>query len=172
MTENIEETLMQDDLFREHFVAKHLTKYEFNGKINPAFLGKDSLLDFMMNWLTDYINFPLIEDDFASKPDEYFARKEWKEELIKRYGKSAKEYINNNKLRVNTSLQGVINLSEMVYKTDNKEYPEIGKKAKEIERFTKSRSYYYPHKGMLYRMTFIRKLEDKLYDLLGDFSKD
>jgi hypothetical protein len=169
---NIEEKLMQDELYKEHFVAMHSPRYDASEEINPSILGRDSHLDYAINWLKEYIKFPLIEDDFSMTPNEYSSRKEWRDKLINKYGEDARKFLFENKLRVNTSLSG---LSSALFTIDffiGDEFPVLRKKAKEAIKISEDDSGDYTEKDIIGRIGFIRNVEDKAYEVLYELSKN
>ncbi len=168
--EKIEEILMQDELFRQHFVAKHPPKYEFSGEINPAFLGRDSSLDFYLDWIKEYSGFPLIEDDFSM--NEHALRRKWRRELIEKYGKEAEKFLKtNNKLRGNI-LSGVYSVGSIVVDYLGNEFPEIGKRAGKVVELTDPNvAEDLSEKNISERIELVRKIEDHVYDLLTTMSK-
>lgn len=161
--EKIEEILMNDELFRKHFVAKHPPKYEFSGKINPAFLGKDSSVDKVAKWIVDYIGFPLIEDNFA----EHTSRRVWKKELEMKYGIEAKNFLDENKLRTNTSLQGLWSVSSLIcYSFLAEEIPTLTERAKGIIKVTEGIDY--DKMNITEKIDFVRGMEDRAYGILQE----
>ena len=170
MTTNIEHTLMQDELFMQHFVAKHPPKYEFTGEINPAFLGKNSSLDYALTWLKDYISFPLIEDNFVFVPSEGYKRKEWRKELINKYGKDVEKFFKNNKLRKNISMGGIYSAISIIDSELGEDYPLIGEKAKELAMIALERSEDYLEMDKDRKIDFVREMENNIYEFLESIS--
>ena len=168
--EKIEEIFMQDELFRQHFVAKHPPKYEFSGEINPVFLGRDSSLDFYLDWIKKYVAFSLIEDDFSM--NEHSLRRKWRRELIEKYGKEAEKFLKtNNKLRGNI-LSGVYGGGSIIVDSLGNEFPELGKKAVKVIELTDSNTTeYLSEKNISERIELVRKIEDRVYDLLTAMRK-
>jgi hypothetical protein len=170
--ENIEEKLMQDELFREHFVKKHPPKYEFLETINPSVLGRDSHLDYVINWLKDYIEFPLLEDNFVLVPNEYSSREEWREKLIKKYGEEAKKFLFENKLRINTSMSGLSSAVCLIDFCLGEEFPALKNKTKDTINITKEDISDYNKRDTNGRIEFVRKIEDKAYGVLQELSNN
>ena len=170
MTEKIEEILMKDDLFREHFIKIHPPKYEFNGEINPDFLGRNSSLDYAFNWLKDYISFPLIEDKFVFVLNEGHKRKEWRKELISKYGKDAEKFFKNNKLRKNISMGGIYSAISIIDSELGEDYPLIGEKAKELAMIALERSEDYLEMEKSKKIEFVREMENNIYEFLKSLS--
>lgn len=164
--EKIEEILMQDELFIKHFVAKHLPKYEYSGEINPSILGRDSSIDKVAIWIKNYVGFPLIEDDF----EDHSLRRTWKKDLWIKYGQEAKKFLDENKLRINTSLQGLWSVSSLIgnsFLVD--EIPILNEKTEEIIKITEQTKDYDSMK-ITERIDFVRGMEDRAYGVLKELS--
>jgi hypothetical protein len=165
--EKIEEILMNDELYREHFVAKYPPKYEFSGKINPSILGRDSSVDKLAKWLARYIGFRLIEENFP----EHTSRRIWKKEFEMKYGIEAKKFLDENKLRTNTSLQGLWSLSSLIcYSFLAEEIPTLIEKAKGIIKVTEGIDY--DKMNNLEKIDFVRGMEDRAYGILQEIRID
>jgi hypothetical protein len=164
----IEKLLMKDDLFREHFIEKHPPKYKNFRKINPIFLGRES--DNVIYWLKDFVNFPLIEDDFVGIQNEYHIRGKWKSELEKRYGEDVLKYLTRNKLRINTSVGGLSTVGFFVNEFLG-EFPELKKKSEKLLNLQNYNKNEYYNKNSSERIEFVRGLEDDAYNVLWELVK-
>jgi hypothetical protein len=164
--ENIEKILMKDDLFREHFIEKLPAKYEYSGKINPAFLGINSSLDYALSWFKDYTGFPLLKDNFVLFPNGHILRREWRTELITRYGKEAEKFFKENKLRRTISLLGLNSASSFIDSDLGGKYPIIGNQAKELMGITDEHLEDYLQMNQDEKITLIRELEDKVHEFV------
>lgn len=162
--------LMKDELFREHFVKIHPPKYEYSGKINPVFLGRNSSLDYAFNWMKDYIGFPLIEDNFVFTPSEGYKRKEWRKELIRIYGEETEEFFKNNKLRKNISMGGVWAASSIIDSELGENYPSLGKEARALIKIAEEQSENYLQMEKGKKISFVRMIEDEVYEFLKSLS--
>ncbi|VVB82351.1 Uncharacterised protein [uncultured archaeon] len=163
--EKIEEILVNDPLYSWHIISKRWPKYNFSGEINPALLGRDSHVDYVISWIKNYIGFPLIEDDFES----HSLRREWKRELTDKYGKEAKKFIQENKLRINMSLQGLWSASSFIcnsFLVD--EIPILNDKTREIIKITEEGKEDYNAMNIRERIVFVRGMEDKAYGILQE----
>ena len=169
MSNKIEEILMHDELYKKHFVAKHPPRYEFSGQINTEFLERDYALDYMINWLVSYIKFPLIEDTFA--PSQHQLRREWRKKLIERYGEDIRKILrSDNKLSGNI-LSGVYSASSIISDYLGEEFPELNEKAKRIVELTDPHIEDYHEKNISERIEVVRKIEEKVYELLKAMSE-
>jgi hypothetical protein len=175
MTE-IENILNKDPLYRNHVVEIHFPKYgEHLWKVDSEILKKDSHVKTAVKWINEYIGFPLIEDTFSSNPNtEYNLRRVWKEELVKRHGEEAREFLNRNKLRtcVFTSLKNA------VWIIDNFVDGEMPKLDEEIDGINCLINNAGEH-GCKYkkmeidkRINFIREMEDRTYGILWELRED
>ena len=164
--DKIEEILMNDELYRKHFVAKHPPKYEFSGEINPVFLGRNSSSDYGINWLKDYMGFPLVEDNFHLIEGGNIKRKKWRKEIEEKYGKEAREFVENNKLRKNVGLIGVCNATSLVESFFGEEYLQLRKYAEEIMDFGVDNREAYLDMNVSQKIELVRKMEDKAYEFL------
>ncbi|MEK6827359.1 MAG: hypothetical protein AABX99_02635 [Nanoarchaeota archaeon] len=166
--EKIEEILVNDPLYSWHIMSKRQPKYNFSGEINSIFLGRDSHLDMVINWIKDYILIPLIEDDFDLIPNQGLLRKKWKRELKSRYGEEAGAFLWRNKLRKNLSLGGLWSASSMIDFYLGDEFPSLGKKAKEVINIIEDNTEEYPQMNNREKIAFVRLMEDKAYGILQE----
>ncbi len=170
LMDKIEEILMQDELFRKHFVAKHLPKYEFSDEISPTFLGRDSHLDHVISWLKNYIGFPLIEDNFVLVPLEHSLRRQWRKELETKYGEDAGKFMKENKLRKNVST-GLWASGNFINTILGDEFPELTRYTGEIIKLTEEHSGDYIEMNISERIALTRKLEDEAYKILCNLKR-
>lgn len=166
---NIEEILMKDDLFREHFVAKYPPKYK-KRYISPKFLKKYPELNSPIKWLNEYVEFPYIEDNFHLIPEGGMTRRELRIEIEKRYGKEARDFIERNKLAKNKSLTGVWATSSWIVDSLNGKYPELKKKAEELVEITLENTERYLDMNLKEKFELARGIEEKVYEMLGEIS--
>lgn len=173
----IEEVLMKDDLFREHFVRKHAPKYELvRGRETPILNPKTASLKKAIDWVVDYIGFPLIEDNFElGDAKEDTPRDRWQKELEVRYGEEAYKFLINNKLRGNLSGNSLLSAVNIISLFLEEEIPELKKETGEIRNLIASMgSNYSAYKKMNIneRVEFIRSIEDRVYRTLLQMSSN
>jgi hypothetical protein len=165
MISEIEKVLMNDEEFKKHFITKHPPKYKKGWNINNKYLGITKDLDEVIRWIKDYMDFPLIEDNFTGKRYEHTERRDWREKLKKKYGEEVYRYLRDNKLRLNSSISGLVSVGRIITE-DLSQFSRIKEKAERLIILQYYNPLEYHNKKINERIDFIKKLEDKSYDLL------
>ncbi len=155
---SIEQILVQDP----HIVAIHPPLYTQIPKINLDYFDPETKdkVEKMTKIVTDYLSYPLIEDNFGANHPQ---RREWRKEMEQTYGELFSSYYSKNKLRGNVYGYTIQALRFLCLKA-------IGETKEELTRTVIDITHCLPDNYDLLSVTekiqTMRLVEQKVYDYL------
>ncbi|MEK6913260.1 MAG: hypothetical protein AABW47_01150 [Nanoarchaeota archaeon] len=183
--ELIETILMEDALYRKHFVKKHSPKYDgCLWKIDSDILKRDHHVRDAIRWIAEYTRYPLIEDNFPlGVPNEDVPRNEWQEKLFKKFkfefgdkiAGQVFDYFMKNKFSGNCYGKRLLSSVSLLNLFIGEDFPRLNEELKEVQKLIGSMGRNYSkYKQMMIgdRIDFVRKVEDKVYNVLWELRAD
>ena len=159
MNRSIEQILGED----EHIVAIHAPKYDLIPEVNYSMFvaeARDKVRG-MVRIVSEYMSYPLIEDNFGLSHNE---RRVWREQMEERHGELFISYYRKNKLRGNVYGSVVQALRLIAIKIEDIEQKEkLISRVIDITRFFPDN---YDSLGASVKINTMRNVEEKVYDFL------
>jgi hypothetical protein len=170
LTEYMLNKLGRSPEFMEHFVKIHEPLYNLNETDFAKLRDLDSIgkVGKSRDWLLEYIEAPLIEDNFTFGADEEDKeRNKWMEKLFEEFGGEAHRFLIRNKLRCKYSVDGLASTTGIVHCILGEKVENIQQNMERAKLDVGKNYSNYKNMRIEERIEFIRKREEDAYKLLS-----